>query len=632
MKKNIRTIINLIISFAYLIMFVGKSFGGDNMIYALGEIHMNNPTLFNNNVYMGNGVVSPRYINEWFFNILMKICSNNWGGAALVWIYLGALVFAVAIVNISIRINEQYQHFVAIILITCIAFCNNYLAGFNLIAIDSIGQGFAISFSILAISFLLGDKPNFNLAWFFAAWATVCHIHDGLYVCAVVFVFGLADTVVEKKFAIKKHICCILAIIVVLLVCLPSVLTDRMELSNDEFVYIYSLLRHPHHLVPSSWNIDLIYKTIWVDIFLLVVPLVINKKQDAEQNKRIIQTVFLILVWISSISLMYAFTELKPIAFISTLMLSKMFRYVLLIGIIRAIETAFVLRENENYISQYVVLIYILTLSKYELAQIGILTAILLLCIIVERHYISEDIILLIKNKRKYIDGGFILYMICVLREQLGMDIGVMLNYIFNFKESLKQSLSAGFSKGVFIVTAVLAISLIQNKKTYLFKNVVVSILLVTLLFMGLAGRVIIYDECVCFISGEEALKYTMGNELYDLAMDFNSKTDKNEDFLADPDDGINTGWFQVVSKRNCYVVEKVIPSSKVTVDDWYNRYMETINWTERSADDIKRIMTNNNIKYVLLVSDCYNKLDERNDFSIALESSEGAFRIYKMN
>lgn len=60
-------ILSFIVSWTLLLVFIGKSISDDNLIYAIGEIHSYDNSLFNNNIYVGEGVISPRFIIDGFF-------------------------------------------------------------------------------------------------------------------------------------------------------------------------------------------------------------------------------------------------------------------------------------------------------------------------------------------------------------------------------------------------------------------------------------------------------------------------------------------------------------------------------------------------------------------------------------
>lgn len=348
-----------------LLMFISKDLSADNLIYVIGDIQTYNHSLFNGNVYMGEGVISPRYILDAIFNVIMHANGGDWAGAALVLVYFGTIIQSLGIANFARRINRNYQIAISAIFTCLIAYCDNYLAEFSLIALTSTSIGIALAFSILSISFLIGDHRNYLVAWIFAVCAIVCHIHEGIYCCAVIFLFAAIDCIIQKKILFKENKSIIIAVIALLAVVLSSMLTDHMDISNSEFVYIYSNFRTPHHLVLSAWGIDSIYKTIWIDICLLLLCIAERNNAKFPRVKQYLyEAIALVSAWIATVLLMYVFTEIKPIAFVSTLYLSKSFKYVLLIALIWIVNSSIELRNQGNYLSSYVYL--------YSLFSIGL--------------------------------------------------------------------------------------------------------------------------------------------------------------------------------------------------------------------------------------------------------------------
>ena len=140
------------------------------------------------------------------------------------------------------------------------------------------------------------------------------------------------------------------------------------------------------------------------------------------------------------------------------------------------------------------------------------------------------------------------------------------------------------------------------------------------ILFISLYGNLFWSDgKKIIFNSGEKTLINSMGNDLYELAHKFENVTKRDTEFLADPDDTVGSGWFQVVAERNCYVIQKVIPSSKCMMDDWYQRYVSTKDFESRSATEIEQIMKLSNIKYILVKNSNYKKFDESDTFKVFL-------------
>lgn len=108
--------------------------------------------------------ISPRFLIDGLFALIMKCNGGNWAAAALLWIYFGAGVQAAAIANISHRISDKYQIACSAILTCLIAYSGNELAGFGLIGVASVSIGTALGFAFLAISFVIGDEKQYHLA------------------------------------------------------------------------------------------------------------------------------------------------------------------------------------------------------------------------------------------------------------------------------------------------------------------------------------------------------------------------------------------------------------------------------------------------------------------------------------
>ena len=158
------------------------------------------------------------------------------------------------------------------------------------------------------------------------------------------------------------------------------------------------------------------------------------------------------------------------------------------------------------------------------------------------------------------------------------------------------------------------------------------AIISICLLVFSCYGKLIYRDdEAFRLISGKQVLVNSMGADAYELAIGFKSMTDPTDEFMADPNHTVTAGWFQIVSERNCYVLKKVIPSSKSTVDDWYDRYMRIENIFDKEPDDIKKMLSDSGIDYLLVNSDWFEKFDSVEEFSIFMRAGQDSLRIYKL-
>lgn len=579
---------------------------------------------------------SPRYIVDTVFKILMYFNNGDWAGAALIWIYLGAIIQALGIANFAHRISERYQMVVAPLFTLLIAYCNNFLANFNLIALASISIGVAVAFSFLSISFLIGKRRDYKKAWLFATCVIMCHVHEGIYCCAVIFLFLFVDCLIQRRILLKENWTIVFAVIALAVVVGPSLLTDAMDISNVDFVNIYASFRHPHHLVPSTWGTDIIYKTIWIDVCLFLLSVTANAKMKMEgQRFFVYEAMALVMAWIVAISLMYGFTEIKPIAFVATLFLSKFFKYVLLVALAWNVKSAVELREHGDYISSYLYIFFALFASSYELKRIGLIALTIFLVMNVEDCFISLEKTLIPSKILLIADSCFFIFIICVKQETLGMKFGSLLNFVFSVKSTIVGAMIHGLEKGLIIILVFFSVEVIAYlmKKSLGGYKLLCAIVCCWMVGITLLGRIVLYDnESVSITNGERALRASMGDDLYEIAEDFKEQTDITTEFLADPDDTTNTGWFQIVSQRNCYVVKKVIPSSKSRVNDWYNRYLQARALHEKNGEEIEKLMNSAGLEYVLIGAEYYPILDGAEKFSVFLRSTTDSFRVYRMN
>lgn len=610
--RNVKYLVAILAAWTILMLSLSNSFGEDNMIYAIGEIHTFDSSLFNNNVYMGAREISPRYFVDFLFDILMKINGGSWADAALIWTYFGAAVQSVAIANMARKIDDEHPEILSAVFTYIILYAGNYAAGgFSLVAVASTSIGPALAFAILAISFVVGEDKNYAAAWILAAIATLCHIHEGIYCCAVIFILALVDCVVHKKLLLKENRAILVPILAMVAVVAPSLATDAMNISNEEFVYIYSLIRHPHHLVPSTWGFESIAKTALTNItFMLLATTVTYLFKRHKIKQYLYELAFFNLAWVVALFLMYYFTEKKPVAFISTLFLSKAFKYVYLIAIVWLLKAISDLRKQGCVLSGYLFLLLGCISSSLTSQQIIVAFLIIAAVLLAENFRFKEHRIFL----QKYLPFTDVLFFVLV--------VGVKSNSVGTYNSAVIYC--------VFLV--ILCIRGI-HKIHFSGYGVVSAVMCECLFLLSLYNRGFVVNRGIPeLVDGHKALQNSLGIELYDLAERFKDDTDKDAEFLANPDMSTESGWFQIASERNCYVVYKVIPSSKSTVNDWYERYMQTTDFKEKSGEEIKSIMAGAGIQYVLVDSDMYDTIDQTQSFFVLEESMNDAYRIYKLN
>lgn len=545
------------------------------------------------------------------FALIMKCNGGNWAATALFWIYFGVGVQAAAIANISHRISGKYQMVCSAILTCLIAYARNKLAGFDLVGVGSVSMDAALGFAFWAISFVIGNEKKYHLAWIFAGCAAICHIHEGIFCCIVIFCVAVADCVSKQRILLKENICILAAAAAMILVTLPNMITDKMDISNELFVYIYANVRHPHHLVPTSWGLDAIVKSGWVNIFVFLISLEIFFLLKNENIKRyLLEAVLLETTWFGALIFAYVFTERVPLAFVAAMFLSKMFKYVAFISLIMLLMAFVEARGHRLYLSGYLLLFFSFMTSILDMEQMAIL-------------YFFTAAVIMIETSTD------------IMKSRINAQMIAVFDGVFFFLFLSERVFPEGKSQIIAVMMIYLAVATIyfvgiKNKKAV---GVISLAVCGCLIVFSIYGRIISFsDGALKMVSGEEVLVESAGEELYELAVEFKKNTDKNEQFIADPDDTEGSGWFQVISERNCYVIYKVIPSAKSAIDDWYERYLLTQDIMDKELPEVEQIMLEGNANYLLVKADYFEKFDQAENMSVFLESSQKAFRVYRLN
>ena len=602
-------LLSVLAAWAVLLLYIPTQMRDDNFIYAIQELHIYDNTLFTNNVFGVDGAVSPRYVADYLFSLVMRILDGNWSGTVMCFVYVATLILAIAIANIVFSICEKNHVLYTMILAFLFPLNGNNLAGFSLFAVNSVSIGIALSFAVLAISFVVGKRKSFNTAWILVSISALFHIHEGLYGFAVIFIILFVDFILKKKISLKEHWGIVLYVVAAACIVLPSLLTDSMTITNEEFVYIYSQVRHPHHLVPSTWGNVTIIRSFGINISLILFRIVYLFLYEKDKLKRFSYEVILFLIaWLGALGIAFIFTEIIPISFISTIFLSKAFKYVVLMTLIWTIQTVAAVLTKAKSLSGFFILFYcFMTHNLSELALV-VCFLIVLSLLFLEYKFVSVS--------------------------QYGRWNNVLAGIIFMlfaFEDTFENVVTI-HRMVILLIIMIWILSESAKWHWFIVSKVVVVGLAVLLIIVSGQNQFYTYEEGRFKLrTGEDYLCTTMGDGLYEVAIDFKAITSKDEVFLADPEKKKAAGWMQVVSERNCYVVRKVVPSSKSNLKEWYERFTKTENLFDMEIDDIIKIMQEEQIQYLLVDNKNYGKVDASSVFSVSIESSDDKYRIYEL-
>ena len=127
---------------------------------------------------------------------------------------------------------------------------------------------------------------------------------------------------------------------------------------------------------------------------------------------------------------------------------------------------------------------------------------------------------------------------------------------------------------------------------------------------------------------GLEYSKKATDLELYEIAEKFKNITSLNEEFVADPY-AIYPNYFQLFSERNCYVLYKNTPSQKHLVIQWYERVQKVKNINELNEEELKKLLEDINVKYILLTEDRFNVVEKSSYFEEVIKNKKyGIFKL----
>ena len=608
-NKNelVRFLFSVLVVWGIITLTITRTIAEDNMIYAIGQLRSYSSEYFIGNVYYREGVISPRFISDFLFGLLLKMNGENWQAAVLLVVYFSAAVQSVAIANFGKRLFKEHMIMFSAVFAFAIICLDNNLAGFSLLALASSSIGLSLALAFWAISYVVGGQKDFRKAWILAAVSIVFHIHEGVYCSAIIFLILIAECIRTRKILFRENWTFLIAFAMLLLVMIPNMMTDSMELTNEEFVYIYSYYRHPHHLVPSTWGVQNIFNAACVILCFFAISCMVCffLKRDYFRNQ-LTKCILLMSAWSIALLGMYVFTEKIPLAFVSTMFISKFFKYVFLLALVWLLYAAFLLWDNGNALSSSLIMIFAFLFRKIGIGQI-VATIVLMAVIILEEHGKMHITL----SKRMWIVVNITVgILICLIRQG-------PVNYLVD----------------LFIITVfgIILITRLLYKNKNKGRTVIVALFCIVLMFVPFYGRLFILDSNgLTLLSSEDIMCNTMGEELYNLAVAFGSDTDADATFLANPRLS-DTGWFQLVSRRNCFVSEKIIPSVKCSVGEWYDRMNRLNNWFSIDPECFVQLMKEKQIDYILVNNEYSSKMDECDDLLLYKIGSEGHFKIYKL-
>ena len=610
-KEILEFIFIFLISLTIISFFSMEYLNEDNCNYAVEEIHCFNDNIFKGNMSTLEMEFSPRYYANMFMAFLIRVFNSDWYEISFWLIKVNYILYALVVVTIVFKFFKKNRLLVALIVSFCLVRPSLISIAFGLDFSPDVFLGTAAPLAFLSLICVLGRKKYWMLAWILAILATFLHIHEGFWVAFLLGVIWLAICFADKKINLRvlSYICIYLFIL--LLIVFPT-FNNQIYVDEDYFTQIYVYIRTPHHLLLSYIGKWQIIKSTFLLFILLIIFFNIFKQKKYKSIRRIIfSTYFLSISYVLLYSIHYFSTEKFKIPLIITMYIPKSFRFFILLGIISYIILGMRKIKKGMYIRGTILLVIPLVpdLSTNEYNYYMVL-------ILLTLFFILE----------KFKPNGFI------IRNRHCKYIAKLILYLFIFFIIFKKYPDLDNN----LKWMYYAILLYEFIYSYIKNIKLKSILLLVILFLFTSN---LYNSIKIKIFniignkkeynlGLEYSKKATDLELYEIAEKFKNITSLNEEFVADPY-AIYPNYFQLFSERNCYVLYKNTPSQKHLVIQWYERVQKVKNINELNEEELKKLLEDINVKYILLTEDRFNVVEESNYFEEVIKNEKyGIFKL----
>lgn len=598
-KVNSEKIGVFLVSLAIFICFIPTTLPSTAVTYGLEHLHYADKNIFANNISVSS--VSPRF----FMNFIVAFCMNtlkfSWAKSVFLLVYFTVLPYALAVTNIVYRVTSKNRLLYAILLSVFIKkSITAGLANISTFAIEVIALGMGSAFAALAISYCFGNKKEWDKAWILICIAYLFHVHEGMWGSVTIGLLYIRYTILNKKIKISDLKCMILTIIMALICTVPSLVSEKTNISNAEFIDIYVNFRTAHHLKPSKWGWQEIIKYFLILVYPALFSFFYNIKKHKKDYIHIENISFIIgaFAWIGAILVTYIFIEVVPLSCFATMMIPKFLKYISFLGMIFYIIIIERYNDDDNMLFALVILLFALTCKNIS-AYIAISMCIDI-CIL---NYFMD------KQYSKVVDEIIILCFTALLGSFLDRKVLVIIG-LGTLAWALKR-----LSKNE------------RNCKKY-FSYLIVIVLLI----LSMEGKVFVLDKLkFSKVEPTNLLINSCSREMYDIALEFKEKTTQTDFFISDPNSE-EACWFELISERNCYVQWKTVPSASSHIEEWYLRFNKTYKLFEKDINDIMSIMNDIDCQYILVSKQYFDKFDSCNLFDVCTDDYEFDFKVYKLN
>lgn len=525
-------------------------FNGNLITYSPEELHFYDNSLFTHNldVMLNEHSISPRMSSLFVFSILM--------GSGLSYESSYLVIYAITCFLTSFALfiyaKKEFEpdRPIATILLTFLIVSSSVgiSASFYTFQPNSLFLGLGTAFFTIAlVCLLLQDKEKcLYLPYLFVSLAALSHIHEGIWGFVIISLIAIYKYGIKIIWNYSPYI----AIIVILCLTIPSILTSDVA-ANPELLYEkYVKIRVPHHLY--FWQ-SFPIKTLESIIKFVLITYII--KLYGPGNKDIKLCYYAICFFLCLTVVWFVTYELMHSTFFIKMYIPKCFK-------------------NVN-------ILFTLLLCKYLSKENKSLPLLYLISCTLLAHYYWAIVLLV-----------FIVMIKSNLSDKIKSIIWITLSMI-----PIIMSLSNQINTAHLVVSFVVLILLVFKKYSLPIIPIVIGCYLILFLWSVNKPGLNIADSI---------MSYRVGRPLYYFAKSVSAIVPKESVILMD-NKSSKSGFIQHIARRDAYILYKSAPSNEKGIEIWYNRNEELNKFRSLSASQFMGFMKEKDLRYLIVERERYN-------------------------
>lgn len=379
--------------FIFLLSFNFVAFQGDQHAYMPYTLARFDNTLFQadyNVPTMSTGFTT-QFLGDMLFISLMKLGFHWTHVNGLLYLFF-LFIFSSGIVHVVCTITKEYLLCISFFFACCVQMLLVGRAfGSNSIWLNAYyNQTPAVAMSIWGLYYALKPAPRWMLAALVLALAGLFHMQVAFYAYAIVFALLALHVIRDRQLKLLLTALPVLLVAVLSFVLVST--NGNFRLTDTEYNNIYALLRHPHHLVPSTWDKEGMMQFVYYALICIPFGLLCTDKENRLSfiYNRLFPTLILYLFAIITVAINYIFVEIFPWALISKVYPERFFAMLRLWLIIYLCSCAYMLLKQKRYMHTVFLIVAIYFDYKKISIALAIVSIILLAQTFLEKQHFKS--------------------------------------------------------------------------------------------------------------------------------------------------------------------------------------------------------------------------------------------------